>query len=115
MIPLDPPRYPVINATPLIGDAVKSFKLSEYATVGAVTVGSGIFGYAIGASTPPSLFLLVAVGRVCGHIPARGLRSGEGSGRSGEIVSFFVCNMHPRLVLAAFQRPDYCVPLRCPA
>ena len=44
MIPLDPPRFPVIIPTPSLTDAVKNFRVTEYLSVGAVTTASGVFG-----------------------------------------------------------------------
>ena len=57
MIPLDPPRFPVIIPTPSLTDAVKNFRVTEYLSVGAVTTASGVFGYAIGepANSHPAL------------------------------------------------------------
>ena len=53
MIPLQPPRYEVINSRPSLRESIREFTLGEWATWAGVTTGSAIYGYAVGEKKAP--------------------------------------------------------------
>jgi hypothetical protein len=52
MIPLQPPRYEVLNARPTLGESIKEFTIFEKLTVPALTAASAAGGFAFGESAP---------------------------------------------------------------
>ena len=60
MIPLQPPRYEVINSRPSLRESIREFTLGEWATWAGVTTGSAIYGYAVGEKKAPSWIPLPA-------------------------------------------------------
>ena len=52
MIPLQPPRYEVLNARPTLGQSIREFTLIEYGTWAAVTAAGAAGGFAFGECHP---------------------------------------------------------------